>query len=277
LSHRLRLGSVSTGTRAPIFDAHLHIVDRRFPLVANQGYQPPPFPVEDYRALTQSLGVVGGAVVAGSFQGCAQGWLHAAQGALGCGFVGVAQLPPQTGAAAIRDLDAAGVRALRFNLHRGMQTDWAALERLAHLAFDTAGWHAELYLGAAALQALESRLATLPAIVIDHLGLERAAQLAVLRLIDGQHPGRRVHVKASGFGRLDFDPAPVLAAIASADSRALVFGTDLPSTRAPRPFAPADLDLLCAALADDELIRATLWHNARQLYRLSPPASANGD
>ena len=32
-----------------VFDAHLHVIDPRFPLVANQGYVPDPFTVDDYR------------------------------------------------------------------------------------------------------------------------------------------------------------------------------------------------------------------------------------
>lgn len=46
--------------RPPMFDAHLHIIDARFPLVPNNGYLPEPFTVADYRARTAHLGVVGG-------------------------------------------------------------------------------------------------------------------------------------------------------------------------------------------------------------------------
>ena len=51
-----------------VFDAHLHIIDPCFPVVANQGYVPDPFTAADYRAVTAGLNVTGGAVVAGSFQ-----------------------------------------------------------------------------------------------------------------------------------------------------------------------------------------------------------------
>lgn len=57
-----------THEAAPLFDAHLHVIDPRFPLVANQGYLPPAFTVDDYRDRTAHLEVVGGAVVSGSFQ-----------------------------------------------------------------------------------------------------------------------------------------------------------------------------------------------------------------
>jgi len=59
----------------------------------------------------------------------------------------------------------------------------------------------------------------LPAIGIDHLGLERAALPALLRLVK-----RGAWVKASGPGRLDFDPAVTIRAIARANPAALLFG-----------------------------------------------------
>ena len=52
----------------PIFDAHFHVIDPRFPLVPNQGFEPEPFTVSDYRSRVDGLEVVGGAVVSGSFQ-----------------------------------------------------------------------------------------------------------------------------------------------------------------------------------------------------------------
>ncbi|MGB5834096.1 MAG: amidohydrolase family protein [Thiohalocapsa sp.] len=261
---------MSTPYGQDLFDAHLHVVDPRFELQTNQSYLPQPFTVDDYLATAEPLGIVGGAVVSGSFQGFDQAYLRAALIRLGPGFVGVTQLPVSADAAMIAPLDTVGVRALRFNLRRGVQQDWVGIDRLARLAFETARWHAEFYLGATALVALETRLAALPAIAIDHLGLERAALPALLRLAE-----QGARIKASGFGRLDFDPAAAIAAIASANPRALMFGTDLPSTRAPRPFSLSDLDVLCVALDDEALIRAALRDNARALYRLtSPPESS---
>ncbi|WP_405876638.1 hypothetical protein OG762_46275 [Streptomyces sp. NBC_01136] len=36
----------------PVFDAHLHIIDPRFPLIENDGCLPPTFTVEQYRERT---------------------------------------------------------------------------------------------------------------------------------------------------------------------------------------------------------------------------------
>ncbi|NNG63010.1 2-pyrone-4,6-dicarboxylate hydrolase, partial [Pseudomonas fragi] len=77
----------------PIFDAHCHIIDSAYPLIPNNGYMPEFFSVDDYQERTRPLGIVGGAVVSGSFQGFDQTYLIAALNRLGPGFVGVTQLP----------------------------------------------------------------------------------------------------------------------------------------------------------------------------------------
>src|SRR5258707_15665519 len=51
-----------------LFDSHCHIIDHRFPIVANQGYTPPNFPLSDYLAQGKPLGVVAGAVGSRSVQ-----------------------------------------------------------------------------------------------------------------------------------------------------------------------------------------------------------------
>ena len=252
----------------PIFDAHLHIVDPRFPLVANSGFLPAAFTVADYRAATSALAIAGGAVVAGSFQGFDHACVADAIEQLGPEFAGVIQARDGVSDAELSALAARGIRALRFNVHRAGTWHPAALERLARRAYGVCRWHTEVYADAAALSMLEPVLARLPAVVIDHLGLQRAALPVLLRLVE-----RGARVKASGFGRFDSNPAPALAAIANANPGALLFGTDLPCTRAPRPFVPADLTLLRQALADDALIRAALYENAVALYR---PQSVDG-
>jgi predicted TIM-barrel fold metal-dependent hydrolase len=244
-----------------LFDAHLHIIDPRFPLTANQGYLPPSFPVADYLRLARPLGVIGGAVVSGSFQAFDLAYLEDALPALGPGFVGVAQLPLDTPIAEIRRLDALGVRAVRFNLYRGVQADLQGMQTLAWRAREAAGWHAELYLDAAERPRLGGWIDELPAVCIDHLGLSRAGLPHLSELV-----GRGAWVKASGFGRLDFPVAEALATICNADPTRVLWGSDLPGTRAPRRFDPRDLDLIANALADAGLMRRVLFDNAVELY-----------
>lgn len=257
------------GPSLRVFDAHLHVVDPRFPLVPNRGYVPGPFTAADYRACAAALGaagvhVVGGAVVSGSFQAFDQAYLLDALQALGLAFVGVTQLPADATADEIVVLDQAGVRAVRFNLRRGGSAGLADLDALARRVHAVAGWHAEVYVDGRDLAELEPVLARLPAVVVDHLGLTRAGLPALRRLVE-----RGVRVKATGFGRLDFAPGPVLRDLARADPGALLFGTDLPSTRAPRPFRAEDVAVVVDALAPlgAEVTARALAENAAALYR----------
>lgn len=246
----------------PVLDAHLHIVDPRFPLVPNQGYLPPAFPVSAYRDRVRRLGVVGGAVVSGSFQGYDQGYLCAALAELGPAFAGVTQLPCTVPDAQVRELHRAGVRAVRFPVHRGGGADPERIERLARRVHELAGWHAEFYLGAASLEELAPLLRRLPRVVVDHLGMEAAATPRLLELV-----GLGVKVKATGFGRVDLDVADTLRRIWAVDPTALLFGTDLPSTRASRPFHDDDLELVLGILGEDAA-RAVLHDNAADWYGL---------
>ena len=247
----------------PIFDAHCHIIDSAYPLIPNNGYTPEFFSVDDYQKRTRPLGIIGGAVVSGSFQGFDQTYLIAALKRLGPGFVGVTQLPASVTDSELETLHQHGVRALRFNLKRGGSEQLDQLESMARRVHDCVGWHCELYIDSRELPALETRLLRLPALSIDHLGLSHEGLPSLLRLA-----GHGARVKACGFGRVDFAVPGVLQQIHSANPHALMFGTDLPSTRALRPFEDTDIVLLIDALGEDGAGRA-LWQNAREFYRLS--------
>lgn len=241
-----------------VFDCHVHIIDPRFPLT-DHGYVPDPFTVDDYESLVDGLGVTGGAVVTGSFQGTDQTYLLAALDELGPGWVGVTQLPDGATDDEIVALDRAGVRALRFNLRRG-HVDISSLTEQALHVHDLVGWHSEFYVDGALLRSLEPIMAKLPAVSIDHLGMVAPALPYLLNLVD-----RGVRVKATGFGRIDADPLETMRRIHAVNPEALMFGTDLPGTRARRPFEPADLDLVADAVGGD--LQAVLFQNARNWYR----------
>lgn len=175
----------SPGTR-PVFDAHFHIIDPRFPLIPDQGYLPEPFTARDYLERTSTLNVTGGAIVSGAF--------------------------------------------------------------------------AELYIDSKDLPELEGRLAALPKLAIKHLGMTRDGYAALLRLVE-----KGTKVKATGFGRVRLDVATALREISVVDPGALVFGTDLPGTRARRPFEHADIDLIFETLGE-QTARRVLYSNAEELY-----------
>ncbi len=245
-----------------LFDSHCHIIDHRFPIVANQGYTPPNFPLADYLAQVKPLGVVAGAVVSGSFQANDQTYLVDALGKLGAGWVGVTQIPNDYPDAEIKKLGAIGVRAVRFNILRGRIDDVDEIVALATRCHSVAGWHSELYVDAAALKPHVAKLSKLPQIAIDHLGMTEEGVPVLLDLV-----AAGCKVKATGFGRTKADVPKTLEKIAQKNPNALVFGTDIPSTRAPRPFMPSDIDLVEKVLGP-ELAKRTFWDNPVALYRV---------
>lgn len=243
-----------------VFDAHLHIIDPRFPLIENHGFLPEPYTINNYLYDVDGMGVTGGAVVSGSFQGTDQSYLLAALDGFGRGWVGVTQLDPECSDEEILELHEAGVRAIRLNLRRGA-TDVEMLTVQARRVHDLVGWHAEIYADASLLRSLEPILSKLPAVSVDHLGLSSQGLPYLLNLVD-----RGVRVKATGFGRVDLDVADTIRQIHRVNPQALMFGTDLPGTRAPRAFQESDIDIIVDAVGGD--LPAVLDGNARAWYRV---------
>ena len=244
-----------------IFDTHLHIIDPAHPLVENNGFMPGPFTVDDYQRRIDGLGIKGGAVVSGSFQAFDQGYLIDALKALGPSYVGVTQVPEDTSDTRILELHEAGVRAVRFNVARGGSANLDDIDRLARRVHDLAGWHAEVYIDARPIdESLSRRIAALPEASIDHLGMHEDGLSNLLRLVE-----QGVKVKATGFGRVELDPAATVRAIDATDPTALMVGTDLPSTRARRPFRDEDLALIVDALPADR-VADVFWNNAASFY-----------
>lgn len=243
-----------------MFDSHLHIFDPSAPMPGHDGFIPGPFTIADYRAATVGLGITGGAVVAASTQARDPAPLLAAAAALGEAFVVVAEADPGQDDADFAALAEAGVRGLRFNLHR--RATFTISGAIAHAARAADfGLHAEIYCDAARLAPHVAALAGLPRLALDHLGLTEAGLPVTCDLARAG-----VKVKATGFGRVLLDVARTLEAIEAAASGVLMAGTDLPSTRAARVFAPSDLDLLRRVLGAASA--SALEGTARAFYRV---------
>lgn len=244
-----------------LFDSHFHIIDRHFPLVANHDYLPDNFTASDYLVKTKGYDLAGGAIVSGSFQVFDQTYLLAALAKLGPTFVGVTQLPETVTDEELLRLDQAGVRAVRFNLKRGGSAGIETLERCAQRIYEVVGWHTELYVDAKDLAELYDTLIRLPAVSIDHLGLSAGGFANLLALIE-----KGVYVKATGFGRVDFEVGAAMRKIMEINPAALIFGTDLPSTRAPRPYSDNDYRMVIDSLGEP-LAQQVFYDNAINLYR----------
>ena len=175
------------------------------------------------------------------------------------------QLPHTITDSEIIKLNEKRVRALRFNLKRGDSKQIEYLEQFSNRVYKLCGWHTELYIGPENIKNLYELILRLPAVSIDHLGLGQSGFEYVLKLAE-----RGVGVKASGFGRVGVDIKKALQTIYSANPSSLMFGTDLPSTRADRPFNEEDIQLVIDSLVDQEAIDNVLYKNAIKFYRINP-------
>ena len=243
------------------FDCHFHIIDKNFPVVPNQGFMPDAFTSEDYLERVKDIDLCGGAVVSGSFQELDQSYLFHALKVLGPTFVGVTQVPQTISDRELHELNDAGVRAVRFNVKRGGSEDIKHLENFARRVHNLVGWHTELYIDSTDAAGLFDTLVSLPAVSIDHIGLSKAGFPTLLKLAK-----KGVHVKATGFGRVDFDVSSALKELYAANPKALMFGTDLPSTRAPRPYLDSDYTLVLETLGEEKAANV-FYKNAIEFYR----------
>ncbi|MGJ7029929.1 amidohydrolase family protein [Niabella hirudinis] len=243
-----------------LFDAHFHIINPRFPLVANNGYLPPEFTTEDYITATSGYTMTGGAVVSGSFQAFDQEYLVDALKTLGSNYYGVANIPATMQKDELTRLASANVTAVRFNIKRGGSEKITHIEKLSNDLFDQYGWHTELYVDSRDLSSLKAALQNIPKFSIDHLGLSKEGLRDLYFWVE-----KGARVKATGFGRIDFDPIPVMKTICRINPSALMFGTDLPSTRAKTPFSDRDVRLVADHFSTEEL-ENIFYKNASEWY-----------
>lgn len=245
-----------------LFDSHLHIIEPDFPLVSNNGFLPDIFTCADYVKRMARYNLAGGAIVSGSFQAFDQTYLIAALKQLGPSFVGVTQLPSSVTDEELIRLNSYGVRAIRFNLKRGGSEGIRHLESMARRVYDVVGWHIELYVDSSELSDIQQLLVSLPSVSIDHLGLSTEGFSTLLKLAE-----KNIRIKATGFSRGDLDIPQALRELHSANPYSLMFGTDLPSTRAPEPYTDNDFSLVFDTLGEHNAKRV-FYDNAANFYRL---------
>ena len=76
-----------------------------------------------------------------------------------------------------------------------------------------------------------------------------------------------VKVKATGFSRTDLDIPNTLRSIYNINPEALMFGTDLPSTRAPYRFNENDIQIIENNFTNEEC-ENIFYKNATKWYRI---------
>ncbi len=239
------------------FDAHLHIIDYEYQINENNGYMP-----LEYKSEVNSLNIIGGAIVSGSFQGFDQSYLIDTLNKLNGNYVGVTQLPHSVTDDELIFLNNQGVSGLRFNVKRGGSEDLSKLEYFAKRVNEVVGWHTELYIDSKKLSDIKTTIKKLPAVSIDHLGLSKEGLPHMLDLVE-----QGVKVKATGFSRTDLDIPNTFRSIYNINPEALMFGTDLPSTRAPYRFNENDIQIIENNFTNEEC-ENIFYKNATKWYRI---------
>jgi 4-sulfomuconolactone hydrolase len=260
------LGPVGDGPppRRPLpdgaWDTHFHVFGPldRFPYATNRKYTPPPAPFEAYAALAGRLGISRAVCVHPNVHGpdnaVTLDALHRSNGK----FVGIIKASERLSLDQLHEMDAAGVRGVRFafNPEHGGQLDSKLLDRFIAWA-EVLGWCIDLHMAPDDLESLVRRLAglTVP-VVIDHFaridpaqGIDQRPFRLLLELIGHDH----VWVKLSGADRISRsgrpygDVVPLARALIAAAPTRVIWGTDWPhsgyfdSTRMPDDVALEDL------------------------------------
>ncbi|MCY4339029.1 MAG: amidohydrolase family protein [Gammaproteobacteria bacterium] len=155
-------------------DAHCHVFgpSHLFPYAPTRKYTPCDAPKEKLWALRERLGFARNVIVQAACHGADNRALtDALRHARGCAR-GVAVVNPDISMEELRELDAAGVRAVRFNFLKRLvdALPRASLRRVAERVA-ALGWHIVIYFEAPDLPDLYDFFTALPTlVVVDHIG-----------------------------------------------------------------------------------------------------------
>ncbi len=166
----------SAGTEKPTLaappntaDCHHHIYDSRFPIAANAVLRPADATVAMYRLLQQRIGTTRHVIVQPSTYGVDNRCLLDALAQFGLATArGVAVVNTEVTDAELKQLHAAGVRGIRFNLAPPGATTLAMVEPLARRVH-ALGWHIQVNAPAETIVANADLWAAQPCdVVFDH-------------------------------------------------------------------------------------------------------------
>lgn len=268
-------------------DAHIHVVDPRFPLAGPTDLAGAT--LADYQRIQARLGTTRAVLVQAKLHGTNHDALLDALADLGPDGRGIAVVGPDVPDAELARLDSGGVRGLRFSLWKASDAlvTIDMLEPLARRIADL-GWHAQIHMNADQIVEAAALLARLPCpIVFDHMGRlppARGPDHPAFRVIAGRVEAGRAWVKLSG-AYLDTETGPPDYADVTRTARAyvrlaperVVWGSDWPHVTEPRkPDDARLLDLARAWAGDAVTFAALMTTNAEGLYGFAPAPSADG-
>ena len=259
-------------------DAHIHILDQRFP--TTDGAVPlPGATAADYRRLQARIGTCRAVVVQAKVYGTNNDCTLDAVARLGKEARGIAVVHPEISDAELRRLDAGGIRGLRFSVWNPADTvtTVAMIEPLADRVNEL-GWHVQIHMSADQIADHAALLGRLAApVVLDHAarlppqtGVAHPAFAVIRRMLDGG----RTWMKLSGayLNTVSGPPAyadasSVARAFARAAPERMVWGSDWPHvTERNKPDDAVLFDLVCDWVPDELGRRRLLVDNPAELY-----------
>lgn len=263
------------------WDAHCHVFGPAavFPYAADRSYTPPDAPFETLRSLHDHLGFSRGVIVQASCHGSDNRAMLDTIARSEGRYRGVAIVNGSESDEQLAELDAGGVRGVRFNFvaHLGGAPDLdvfdTTVDRLADL-----GWHVVLHLDAQDILTYADRLARIPVpFVIDHMGRVKAqdgvGQKAFQTLQQlMENPLAWVKVCGServSAGRRPFDDAiPFAERLIEIAPDRVLWGTDWPHPNITKdmPDDGALVDLMFRFCVDPEKRQKLLVDNPLKLY-----------
>lgn len=228
---------VNSPAGAPAIDTHFHVFRADSEVAPGSRYQPAyDASFQQWSALAEACGVRAGVLVQPSFLGNDNRQLLEVL-AQAPHMRGVVQLAADTPAQVVRDLDARGVRGIRWNtVGRARDAEWRepAWRSLLSLACDL-GWHLELHADAGVMPEVLDLVPDVPiSLVLDHFGKPGAGGLACPTFVAAQEKASKhpVYVKCSANYRLrDLDAGALLRRWRTdLGPEALLWGSDWPFT-----------------------------------------------
>lgn len=265
------------------WDTHFHVFGprSRFPYSPKRKYTPPDAPLEDYLVLAARLGIARGVCVHPNLHGPDNAVTLDALRRSDGRFVGIVKLDEHASFEALRQMDAAGIRGVRFafNPEHGGELDRSLLARVSTWCAEL-GWCLDLHMAADALPELADAIARLPVpVVLDHMGridpaggLEQHAFRVLLELARLPH----VWVKLTGADRITrvgppyADVVPFARRLVDTAPDRVIWGTDWPHSGVfDEHRMPDDADLVALTFAmasTGQRHRALLVDNPTRLF-----------
>ncbi|GGM01035.1 amidohydrolase family protein [Pseudomonas asuensis] len=263
------------------WDAHCHVFGpaSRFPYAPDRSYTPPDAPFETLRNLHDFLGISRAVIVQASCHGSDNRAMLDAIARSEGRYRGVAIVNGRESDAQLAEMDAGGIRGVRFNFvaHLGGAPDLELFDQVLG-RLEPLGWHVVLHLDAQDIVTYANRLERIRVpFIIDHMGrvkaqegLDQAPFKALLELMENPLAWVKVcGAERVSAGRKPFEDAIPFAErlIEHAPDRVL-WGTDWPHPNITRDM-PNDgglVDLMFRFCADPALRQKLLVDNPMTLY-----------